>query len=706
MHLVDWLMVGLPLAVVLVVAARTKKYTRSVADFMSASRVAGRYLVATSSGEAIYGGVDVIGQFELFFVSGFTLQWWLQANNAVWLFIILSGFIVYRYRESRVMTLAQFFEIRYSKAFRIFAGVLVFVSGLFTYGIYPAVGAHFFIYFCGLPTSFHLFNSDYSTYVPVMLLLLLPGMLLTVMGGQLTIMVLDCTNGIIALIFRTAIAAALVYLFAWSDVSKSLAIAPVGKSLVNPFDTANVSSFNFWYMANLIFVNAYGWQARQVGHGFRSAAINAHEQKMGSILGPWRNETRTLVLYVLGACAFCFLHSPHYAAGAAQVQKTLSGISDPQLQTQLQIPVALGIMLPPVIKGMFASTMLFAMISADCTMMHSWGTILIQDLVVPLRKTQMATKRHLLMLRLSVVGVGLFAFFFSVFVRQMDFILMFTALMASIFMGGAGAAIIGGFYWKRGTTAGAWGGMIAGLSVTLIGTIAQRQWTVIYPWMAGHSPSVLAGMKWLFEDVLSRHIPALNWRVGPDQTPINGQWVWSLACLAAIISYTSLSLLTSKEPFDLDRMLHRGRYSSDPVHAAMTSKPRKFTWGGLIGITPEYTRGDKAISLSLFSYRITWFIIFAVITIWNVWWHPWSNARWTSFWYYSTILFPFVIAAVCTVWFTWGGLRDLRNLFKILGTVERNALDDGTVVGNRNLDDLAAARGVAIAPIATGGGDE
>ena len=79
--------------------------------FMAANRCAGRYLVATAQGEASYGAANVIAQFELFLIAGFTFGWWLQFNNIVWLFILLSGFIIYRYRESRVMTLAQFFEV-------------------------------------------------------------------------------------------------------------------------------------------------------------------------------------------------------------------------------------------------------------------------------------------------------------------------------------------------------------------------------------------------------------------------------------------------------------------------------------------------------------------------------------------------------------------------------------------------------------------
>jgi hypothetical protein len=40
-----------------------------------------------------------------------------------------------------------------------------------------------------------------------------------------------------------------------------------------------------------------------------------------------------------------------------------------------------------------------------------------------------------------------------------------------------------------------------------------------------------------------------------------------------------------------------------------------------------------------------------------------------------------------TVWFIWGGIRDLRRLFKSLKTVNRSDLDDGMVVAHHNLDE-------------------
>jgi SSS family solute:Na+ symporter len=687
LHFLDWLMVLAPLGLVLFIAARTRKYTKSVAAFMAADRIAGRYLVATASGEASFGAIAAVAAFEQFFVAGFNLSWWLQANNAVWLFILLSGFIIYRYRESRVMTMAQFFEIRYSKAFRLFAGFLVFASGLLAYGIYPAVGGRFFVYFCGFPDTLHIGSLAIPTYALVMGLLLLPGVMLTCVGGQLTLMVVDCVEGLISLVFYMFVAVALMLMFSWTRISESMLDRPQGQSLFNPFNTSATQDFNMWFMIIAIFVAAYGWQSSQAGHGFRSAAFSAHEQKMGAILGPWRNEAKTLMLTILSICAYCFLHHSHFSGGAAAVQEALRHIDNPALRTQMEVPTALGLMLPIVIKGMFASIMLFALISTDATMMHSWGTILVQDLIVPLRKQPMETKQHLLVLRLAVVGVALFAFLFSLFFKQTQYINMFFAFAGALFSG-AGAVIIGGFYWKKGTTAGAWGAMIGGVVVSVAGIILQQNWKdSVYPWLAVNSPGFLSGFRYFCEDVLSKNIYSLNWVVGPEKFPFSGQWVLLFATLASIVLYLGLSLLTSRKEFNLDRMLHRGQWAiQNEEHVASTDVPRKFSWKLLLGITPEFTKSDMTISLSLFIYRFAWFVIFAVITTWNIL-RPWPEQWWVNFFHATSVALPFAIGIIVTVWFTWGGLRDLKKLFIRLETVTENPLDDGTVVGHHNLDE-------------------
>src|SRR3954470_9737567 len=134
MHWIDWLLVVIPIALVISIAAYTKRYVRSVADFLSGGRCAGRYLLANARGESDAGLANTMSKFEIIMVSGFVLNFWEKVSVPVLLLVGISGVVVYRFRETRAMTLAQFFEMRSSRRFRLFMGSLAFLSGILNYG--------------------------------------------------------------------------------------------------------------------------------------------------------------------------------------------------------------------------------------------------------------------------------------------------------------------------------------------------------------------------------------------------------------------------------------------------------------------------------------------------------------------------------------------------------------------------------------------
>lgn len=228
-------------------------------------------------------------------------------------------------------------------------------------------------------------------------------------------------------------------------------------------------------------------------------------------------------------------------------------------------------------------------------------------------------------------------------------------MTTAIYVGGAGACIIGGLYWKKGTTAGAWTALLAGSSLSVGGIVARQ----IYG----------------------------------DGFPMNGVQISFFSTLIAIVLYVLVSLLTCREDFDMDRLLHRGRYAAFLKNSKEAMPPPshdKLSWGRLIGIDKNFTRGDKWIAGGLFAWSMIWFTIFLIGTVWNLI-SPWPDSAWSKYWHVTGISIPIFMSIATAIWFTWGGFHDIIKLFRRLKEQEVNHLDDGAVVDGHNRDERLVA---------------
>lgn len=648
MQPLDWIFVILPLLLICAIGIYTRTYARSVADFLSGGRVAGRYLLAVAGGEMQAGAVVFVAAFEVIGKSGFTIAgWWYWISVPISIIVGITGFVVYRFRETRAMTLAQFFEIRYSRRFRLFTGGLGFLAGICNFGIIPAVGARFLVYFLELPVNVTLFSVTMPTYLLLMAVLLSATVLLTLSGGIVTIMVTNCVEGIISQLFYLAIICALLFVFKWSQISEMLLSQPSGYSYINPFDAGKTADFNIWYVLMGIFLSVYGTQAWQNASAYKSAALTPHESRMSGLLKTWREMGKMVVVALLAICAMTFLRHSDFTAQATVPHQMISEIASPQIQQQMTIPIAVSYMLPVGIKGLFCAVLLMGVLGGDGTHLHSWGSIFVQDVLLPLRKKPFTPEQHIRALRLAIIGVAIFAFLFGSLFTQTEYVNMWWTVTTALYVGGAGSVIIGGLYWKKGTTTAAWAAVITGSTLSAGGILA-RSWY---------------GPGFLFNGV------------------VIGFW----ATIISIATYVIVSLLTCREDFNLDRMLHRGQYGESLTPIA-SSRPANH-WSRLIGIDDDFTRSDKWIAGGLFFWGVFWFCVVVVGCIWNFF-SPWPNSVWLTYWHITGIGIPFFICFVVGIWFTWGGLRDMRSLFRRLREEKIDLHDDGTVVNHQNLDEV------------------
>ncbi len=636
MALVDWAIVFGVLAVMVAGVVLSRSYMRSVSDFLVAGRTAGRYVISLAQGMAALGAITIVGNLEMNFVAGFSMSWWGMTMSLVILVITVSGWVIYRFRQTRALTLAEFFEKRYSRRFRIFAGLIAWISGIINFGIFPAVGARFFIHFCGLPPTVGFFGLAIPTFALTMIVLLGIALYFVFTGGQVAVIITDFVQGLFVNVVFLAIVVYLLLIVNWTQIFEALALAPENASLTNPFKTSHVEDFNFWYFLIGVFGVIYGAMSWQGTQAYNASAKSAHEAKMGSALGNWRGFPQNIFLLLIPIIAYTVMHHADFAGVAAHVNAGLEGAGSEAIQNQLRIPLVLTQLLPVGLMGAFAAVMLAAFISTHDTYLHSWGSIFIQDVIMPFRKKPFTPEQHLRALRWSIAGVAVFIFLFSLLFQQSEYLFLFFAITGAIFAGGSGAVIIGGLYWKRGTAAAAWSALITGSSIAVGGIIIHQ----------------------LTHDFF-----------------INGQMFWALAMGASSIVYVLVSLLGKRHVCDLDRLLHRGKYALRDEDSVVDPVPaRGFR---LLGMGREFTRGDRVIYIATYCWTGFWTLIFIAGTIYNLS-HDVDDALWARFWK-TYVLIQIAVAVFVIFWFTIGGVRDIRAMLGRLGSMQRDHEDDGMV---------------------------
>ena len=214
-----------------------------------------------------------------------------------------------------------------------------------------------------------------------------------------------------------------------------------------------------------------GWQGSQA---YNSSAKSAHEAKMGAVLACFRGLPQGLFFLLVPVIIYVFMNHADYKSIVSSVDLSLQSLETDTLRSQMRGPIVLSTVLPIGLLGAFAALMVAAFVSTHDTYLHSWATILVQDVIMPFRDKPFDKDTHLKVLRYAILGVAIFIFLFSLLFQQNQKIALFFAITAAIFSGGSGAVIIGGLYWKGGTTKAAWTAIIVGAVISVGGVLVKQ----------------------------------------------------------------------------------------------------------------------------------------------------------------------------------------------------------------------------------------
>ena len=755
----DWLIIILPVSFVLYMGWYARRYVVQVSDFLSAGRLCGRYLISIAD---IANGLSIMGLVafvEVHYRTGFALTFWQNLTMPLGVVLSLTGFVTYRFRETKAMSYGQYIEMRYSRKLRVFASALRSLSEVLANMIMPAIAGRFFIYYLGLPQYFTVFGLEIPTFNVLILFCLTMAIGIICMGGTLALVITDSIQGMFCYPIMATFVGFILYKFSWSDqIIPVLTDRVANQSFLDPYDISELRDFNLFFVGVTLIttvVNRGSW----IGAGNSTSAKSPHEQKMAALLGTYRGSLNSILYILIAVALIAYFNHKDFAKQAKEVRDTIServaeglfhaekhqglrkkvvsamhskapivhviGKDAPleenanldtiylaevkqaidsntadeadvnasmyqQFRTlyhQMMTAVGVRHMLPPGLSGLFCLLMIMAMISTDDTRIFSASLTITQDVVMPFIKKPLTPVQHLWVVRAVAISVGIFFYFGSTAMSQLDYINLFMSTMTTMWTG-AGAMSMLGLYTRFGTTAGAWSSLLTGCGMAL-GYIGMKQyWTSFYAFLK--DMNWLDGFTKIVQGISAPFEPIVVWRVNPYKCFINAYEFNLIATLTSLTVYIVVSKLTCKEPFNLDRMLHRGKYNLDNLNQTKSAWSLKTVCSKLIGITPEYTFWDRVIARSIFVYSIIYRFLgaFVLIVIWNLF-QRWPKEWWSGYFLVTSLLVPGFITVVVTFWYGIGSVVDMRQLFRDLKTRKLNFLDNGQVEGNMSLADKA-----------------
>ena len=738
----NWLIVIIPFFFVIGMAFYMRRYIRDVVDYLSAGRVCGRYILSVSGMEGALGLISLVALSEVYYKAGFAYGFWNSLVAPLGLILSLTGLFTYRFRETRVMSGGEYLERRYSRSFRIFASILRTFSELLANVIGPAVAARFFIYLFGWPNTLNIWGFKIPTFSFVIVLTLVFALTVIWAGGQIALVVTDALQGILSYPIFVIFAVFLLLHFSWFDeIVPTLSNRMAGESFLNPFDVSELRDFNVFAVFVMLFgmfLNRGIW----CGGGSDTAARTPLEGKMSGILGTWRNGYSSLMMFLLAVAVITLMNHADFADKAKDIRLDLTrrimedknyepelrmkimnavdNISAKQtfeklsnknnmderyyhtaqeilvetkgpnegnaatlefrsLFNQMRLPVVLRHLLPGPLLALMCLLALMLMLSTDDSRIFASARTLAQDVVLPFIKKPLTTKQHLQLIRWLSLLVCVIFFIGSVFLSQLDYINLYCTIVVAIWAGGAGSVMMGGLYTRFGTTAGAYASVCTGAFIAGGGVLVQRNWPDhVYPFL--QSMGWVESLDRFLQTVSGPFIPYIRWEMNPVKFPINSTEISFIAMICSALVYCFVSLLTCRKPYDLDKLLHRGEYNIEHKN----EEKLKWTWKTflvkIIGITPEYSRGDRIIAWSVFIYSFIYafLLMFAGVVIWNRI-SPWPVKWWGVYYFITMLVVGSIIGAVSTIWFMWGGIRDMFRMFRDLAARKADPDDNGVV---------------------------
>src|ERR1051325_4539313 len=220
----DWSIVSVFLLLIISVGVFCRRYMRSVADWLVAGRGVGRYLgIVADTGQAT-GLITIVAWMQTTYGAGPSYWWIINVTVSIGMLVAVTGWGIYRLRETKVLTINELIERRYSKPLRIFSGCLCFLSGVINMGIFPVVSGRFLVYFCQLPEWVRILGVSVPTVHIITAFITILAISICFLGGQISIILTSFIETSVMMLMFVVVGVVVYRVVTWEDVAAAYQI--------------------------------------------------------------------------------------------------------------------------------------------------------------------------------------------------------------------------------------------------------------------------------------------------------------------------------------------------------------------------------------------------------------------------------------------------------------------------------------------------
>ncbi len=471
----DWVIVVVYLLLSVGVAFFVKRYAGNMTNFVSAGRAVGTWLgIATLTGTEM-GLITVMYMAQKGFTSGFAAFHIGVIAGIVAFLIGVTGFIVVRLREHKVLTIPEYYEKRFGRRTRILGGIMLAFGGLLNMGLFLKVGAMFIVGITGMVPDSVAVNT-------VMVVLLALVLVYTVIGGMISVVITDYIQFVIlsvGILVAGWLAIESVgptpgFWVGWDNLFETVRTHK-GEAGFNP--VAADSSFGFEYVAWMFFlgiVNCALWPTA-VARALAMESTTALKRQY-----TWSSISfaiRMIIPNLLGVCAFVFVMTKAPDLQAVFFPEEADAKAVDNLYA---MPIFLGRILPAGLIGLITAAMIAAFMSTHDGYLLCWSTVITQDVIAPLFKERLDNPTRIKITRVLIVLIGLYILYWGLFYTGEEDIWDYMAVTGAIYFTGAFSLLFGGLYWHRASSTGAVLALLVGITAVLgLGPVQKAVHTFI-----------------------------------------------------------------------------------------------------------------------------------------------------------------------------------------------------------------------------------